>query len=106
MRRTGRSRGRLSRAAIGVLTALAGPALVLASGPAAVGAVSTAGRAGARVPLPTVTGPVTGGTHGYPFASVAHRPSPVNLRAAGYTEAEYFLHGTARVVHAEPAAYP
>ena len=45
---------------------------------------------------PHVTGPVTGGTRGHPFASLAKRPSPVDLAAAGYTEGEYFLTGTAR----------
>ena len=47
-------------------------------------------------PAPSVTGPVTGGTHGHPFGSLAARPSPIDLNAAGYTEAEYFVTGTAR----------
>ena len=42
-------------------------------------------------PAPTVTGPVTGGTHGFPFTS-----SSVDLRSHGYAEQEYFFSGTAR----------
>jgi hypothetical protein len=38
----------------------------------------------------TVTGPVTGGTHGFPSTS-----SSVDLRSHGYAEQEYFFSGTA-----------
>jgi hypothetical protein len=41
-------------------------------------------------PVPAVTGPITGGTHGRPFTS-----SPIPLAAAGYVEQEYFIRGTA-----------
>ncbi|MCZ7531266.1 MAG: alpha/beta hydrolase domain-containing protein [Acidimicrobiia bacterium] len=38
----------------------------------------------------TVTGPVTGGSHGFPATS-----APVDLAADGYVEEEFFLEGTA-----------
>jgi hypothetical protein len=40
---------------------------------------------------PSVSGPVTGGTHGFPFTS-----SAVDLRSHGYAEQEYFFSSTAR----------
>ncbi len=39
---------------------------------------------------PTVTGPITGGSKGWPFAAAS-----LDVAALGYTEAEYFLEGTA-----------
>ena len=42
-------------------------------------------------PTPTVNGPVTTGTHGFPFTA-----SSVDLRSHGYAEQEYFFSGTAR----------
>jgi Alpha/beta hydrolase domain len=42
-------------------------------------------------PVPTVSGPVTGGTHGFPLTA-----SSVDLRSHGYAEQEYFFSGTAR----------
>ena len=41
-------------------------------------------------PVPTVTGPVTGGSTGKPFTA-----SPVNLASYGYLEQEYFVEGNA-----------
>ena len=40
--------------------------------------------------LPLVTGPVTGGSKGWPFGA-----SMLDVAAFGYTEAEYLLEGTA-----------
>src|SRR5882672_6839542 len=39
---------------------------------------------------PKVTGPITGGIHGYPFSS-----HPYDLASHGYTEKEYFIAGGA-----------
>ncbi len=43
---------------------------------------------------PAVTGPITGGTFGYPFRSYA-QPGYDIVGAAGYVEQEYFIEGTA-----------
>ena len=40
--------------------------------------------------VPTISGPVSGGTHGRPFTS-----SLADLAASGYVEEEYFIAGTA-----------
>lgn len=85
--------GRIVVVAVAVLAmAGAGTGAALASGAAgstgAGGAASRGGRS--PVPVPAVTGPVTGGTHGRPFTS-----SPVPLSDAGYLEQEYFISGTA-----------
>lgn len=46
---------------------------------------------------PTVTGPITGGAHGWPFAAATF-----DLDAAGYVEEEWFISGTATTYrHAE-----
>jgi hypothetical protein len=45
---------------------------------------------GPTVPAPHVVGPITGGTHGFPFTS-----SAVDLRSHGYAEQEFFFSGTA-----------
>ncbi|WP_371778140.1 alpha/beta hydrolase domain-containing protein [Streptosporangium subroseum] len=58
-------------------------------------AFSKAGTPGA-VASPVVSGPVTGGTHGFPFTS-----SAVDLRSYGYAEQEYFFSGTARTFTSE-----
>src|ERR1700759_3796833 len=50
------------------------------------------------VAAPTVSGPVTGGTHGFPFTS-----SSVDLRSHGYAEQEFFFSGTA---HSFTSAQP
>jgi hypothetical protein len=44
----------------------------------------------AAAPVPTVTGPITGGTHGFPLGT-----SALDLATLGYTEQEYFFEGTA-----------
>jgi len=44
-----------------------------------------------RVPAAEITGPVTAGSRGF-----AATPSVANLQAAGYTEQEFFMEGTAR----------
>jgi hypothetical protein len=41
-------------------------------------------------PVPTVTGPVTGGTIGKPFTA-----TPIDLTSVGYVEQEYFIEGNA-----------
>jgi hypothetical protein len=57
--------------------------------------------ASAAVPNPTVTGPITGGSKGYPLWD-----SWFELGPFGYTEAEYFISGTARQIgSATTAAY-
>jgi hypothetical protein len=43
-----------------------------------------------RPPTPAVSGPITTGTHGFPFTA-----SSVDLRSHGYAEQEYFFSGTA-----------
>ena len=45
---------------------------------------------GSNVARPTVTGPITGGSHGFPFDS-----SALPLSLYGYSEQEYFVAGTA-----------
>ncbi|HEX5401596.1 MAG TPA: alpha/beta hydrolase domain-containing protein [Pseudonocardiaceae bacterium] len=47
---------------------------------------------------PTLSGPVTGGTHGFPFTA-----SSVDLRSHGYAEQEFFFGGTA---HSFTSAQP
>lgn len=44
----------------------------------------------AEVAFPAVTGPITGGARGWPFGA-----STLDVAAFGYTEAEYFIEGTA-----------
>ncbi len=48
---------------------------------------------------PTVTGPITGGNKGWPFAA-----STLDVAAYGYTEAEYLLEGTATRYRLAPGA--
>ena len=85
----GRSPWRLGRHALGVLVAAA---LVVA---VSAGLASAAGRKAVpvnpgRLAAPTVTGPITAGTRGFPFTA-----SAVDLRSHGYAEQEYFFSGTA-----------
>jgi hypothetical protein len=63
-------------------------AVLTASSTAAVAAVGTTGAG--RAPHVTLSGPVTGGTHGFPQTS-----SAADLAAAGYVEHEYFMSGSA-----------
>jgi hypothetical protein len=68
-------------------------AAALAAVAALAGSISTAtgapGASGARRSV-ELTGPVSGGSHGFPQTSAA-----VDLAAAGYVEREYFLSGSA-----------
>ena len=48
---------------------------------------------------PVVTGPITGGTRGWPFGA-----STLDVSALGYVEAEYFLEGTATRYKLAPGA--
>lgn len=82
------------------MTRLRRTGLALAIG---IGLLFTAAVPARADTTPTVTGPVTGGTHGYPFGSLIERPSPVDVAAAGYAEGEYFLSGTARSFTADGA---
>jgi hypothetical protein len=50
---------------------------------------------GATASQPTITGPIQGGSHGYPFLSLQQVPS-MPLSSAGYAEREYFMEGTAQ----------
>jgi hypothetical protein len=52
--------------------------------------VSPSVSASVSVGRPTVTGPITGGTHGFPFTA-----TPVDLASQGYLEQEFFLQGRA-----------
>jgi Alpha/beta hydrolase domain len=60
------------------------------SGPAALAAPAVPRVAAPHSAAPAVTGPVTGGTHGFPMTG-----SSVDLRSRGYAEQEYFFSGTA-----------
>src|SRR5690348_6475850 len=78
-----------SRSASVVLTAVV--VLAAAAGLASASGPSTSPDFGPpTVAAPRVTGPVTGGTHGFPFTS-----SAVDLRSHGYAEQEFFFSGTA-----------
>lgn len=68
---------------------------------APLGAASAAGTAAAGGPAPTVTGPVTGGTHGR-----AYNTWPWPLADYGYRQAEYFISGTARAYGSAAAPAP
>ncbi len=61
---------------------------------------AAAGPAQAAVPNPTLTGPITGGIHGFPLWD-----SWYDLSEVGYQEAEYFVSGTARSAAGETAEY-
>ena len=88
LRAAGKAVSRLAPVAAAVATVLAGTGLVSAAGaaPAAVRAAAPL-----PTPVPAVTGPVTGGSHGFPMTA-----SSVDLRSHGYAEREYFFSGTAR----------
>jgi hypothetical protein len=75
---------------IGVVASLAVIGAGTGAALASAGHPGDAGLPRSRVPVPVVTGPITGGAHGRPFTS-----SPVPLADAGYVEQEYFLSGTA-----------
>lgn len=48
-------------------------------------------------PLPQVTGPIPVTDSSWPWAAAGRALEPVDLRAHGYVEEEYFISGTARV---------
>ena len=77
-RRSGGKRRRAVALVVGGLAAVLVP--LVAAAPA-----------GAAATVPTVTGPITGGTHGFPSARRRRCRSP----QLGYTEQEYFFEGTA-----------
>ena len=56
---------------------------------------------GASVPTPEVTGPVSGGSHGWPYGS-----SYTDLTPRGYVEEEFFFEGTARNYGASAPSMP
>jgi hypothetical protein len=92
-RRSTSSRLRRAPAAAGLAAALACAGALTAPAPVA-GAAATAARHdhhGSRVPIPSVTGPITGGTTGHPANAMPPRFSTVDH----YTENEYFVSGTA-----------
>ncbi len=84
-----RSPWRTGRYAASILVAAA---LVVAAGAslASAGGRKTVPANPGRTPAPTVTGPITAGTRGFPFTA-----SAVDLRSHGYAEQEYFFSGTA-----------
>ena len=57
-----------------------------------LGAVAAALSPGAPMSTPTMTGPLTGGAHGFPFGS----PSAQEVERRGYVMEEFLLAGTAR----------
>lgn len=74
---------------VAVMATLAGPALP-----------SPAAAPGPRViPVPTVSGPVTGGVKHHPFNAAPREP-----RLGGYVETEYFFSGRATAYDASPDA--
>src|SRR5882724_6513330 len=77
--------------ALGRRTVLAMVAAVLAGAQVA--------RAADSVSNPTVTGPVSGGTHGQPFGAL----SASDLSSAPSTETEYFFAGTANAYEKDGA---
>jgi hypothetical protein len=58
---------------------------------AAAGSAAATSPDSQQVATATVSGPVTGGAHGFPLTA-----SSVDLRSHGYAEQEYFFSGTAR----------
>lgn len=50
-----------------------------------------------QTPLPSVTGPIRTSWSSYPFNATSHNFTPLNLRAVGYEESEYFVRGSADV---------
>ena len=67
--------------------------LLAAAAPGCNGGVSqiAASAAAQTVAAPTLTGPITGGEHGFPFIGTA-----LDLAAYAYVEEEFFVAGTAR----------
>src|SRR4051812_30559600 len=70
---------------------------VRAFGLAVAIALVWAGPAGARTPIPHVTGPLPVSATSYPFGAADHQLVPQDLRRHGYVEEEYLVSGTANV---------
>ena len=83
------SRSAIVLLATATLALAAGAGLASAAGP--TGSLTPTTLGPSNVTAPHVTGPITGGSHGFPFTS-----SAVDLRSHGYAEQEYFVSGTAR----------
>ena len=75
-----------------MLTLAAGLPLVVPTVDPA-GASHRPGHGQGSVPVPTITGPITGGLRGRPFGFAVTEPS-----SFGYVEEEYFISGTARAI--------
>jgi hypothetical protein len=61
--------------------------------------IAAASGAAERVPDPTVSGPVGGGSHGQPFGAL----SAEDLSQSHYMESEYFFSGTANAYEKDGA---
>jgi hypothetical protein len=59
--------------------------------------LATAGEAGARTPIPQVTGPLAVTPDSHPFGAADHQLVPQDLRRHGYVEEEYLVSGKANV---------
>jgi hypothetical protein len=68
-------------------------------------ALCGAGTAGARTPVPQVTGPLPVTATSYPFGAADHQRVPQDLRRRGYVEEEYLVSGGANV-YSWPATGP
>ena len=64
-----------------------------------------AGAAGAKTPIPKVTGPLPVTATSYPFGAADHQLVPQDSRAGGYVEEEYLVSGKANV-YSWPAPGP
>jgi hypothetical protein len=60
-------------------------------------ALSTAGAASAKTPVPHITGPLPVSATSYPFGAADHQLVPQDLRRHGYVEEEYLVSGKANV---------
>jgi hypothetical protein len=59
--------------------------------------LATAGAAGAKTPVPHITGPLPVTATSYPFGAADHQLVPQDLRRHGYVEEEYLVSGRANV---------
>ena len=64
-----------------------------------------AGTAGAKTPIPKVTGPLPVSAASYPFGAADHQLVPQDLSRHGYVEEEYLVSGKANV-YSWPASGP
>jgi len=76
--------------AILMTAALLATTLLVAVGQAGSPAAAASGSATRKVPVPTVEGPITSGR-----GTIALASTSIDLAAAGYEQAEYFISGTA-----------